>query len=454
MIKPYVIIASAAVQAKRIATGMYGQTKYTHYLESIQNLPPVEIKSLQAACICGLLKHAVENIPFYADMEGKVGLTPESAFEDIKKFPVLTKAMLIEKNQGLAARNIVPAGRLYTSGTTGETASVLKDKYSMANAPDEFFNKKIGIEPGRSRLILKADERKKAANEIGGFDYEINRISRTWRVDHRYMNDARLKFLTDILKKVKPAIIWGSTHGIYVLAKHLEDNGIAVRPPGTILCGGQMMLPQFREKIEGVFRAKVYDRYGSVECGNTANQCEARDGYHYVPTVHYIEILDDCMKPVGEGVMGNLYITTLNRRAMPMIRYETGDMAVYTEAPCPCGCGFPVIAEIRGRRKEGVISPKGTYLSLTPLNMIMRQCLEALDFQMIQESPGSLLIRLVTEGNEPEETVLAKIKSDICASMDYNMDIRFEYTGSIRALPNGKVMRIVPLERLKELGDY
>ncbi|MBN2557594.1 MAG: phenylacetate--CoA ligase family protein [Clostridia bacterium] len=447
-------IMKTAVNVKRVLTGSGAQAEYTAYLEKIQYLPPGELKSLQAACICGLLKHAVENIPFYTQMKGKVGLTPESAFEDIKKFPILTKAMLIEKNNELAAGNIVPAGRLNTGGTTGETASVLKDKYSMAHAPDEFFNRKIGIEPGRSRLILKADERKKAANEIGGFDYEINRISRTWRVDHRYMNDARLKFLTDILIKQKPEIIWGSNHGIYVLAKHLEDKGITVRPPSTILCGGQMMLPQYREKIECVFRAKVYDRYGSVECGNTANQCEAREGYHYVPTVHYIEILDDSMNPVGGGVMGNLYITTLNRRAMPMIRYETGDLAVYTETPCACGCRFPVIGEIHGRRKEGIISPRGTYLSLTPLNTIMRQSPEILDFQMVQESRGSLLIRLATGDNMPGEAALAKIKSDICAAMDYNMDIRFEYAEAIRALPNGKVMRVVPLERLKELGDY
>ncbi len=323
----------------------------------------------------------------------------------------------------------------------------------MLKAPDEFFNKKIGIVPGKSRLILIADSSSEEANKIGGFDCEINKISRCYRVDHRHMNNKKIKFILDIIMKQKPSIVWGNTHGAYVIAKYIEDHNLKVPSPELFLCGGQSMLPQYSETIERVFESKVYDRYGSVECGNTANQCKVQQGYHYVPMVHFIEILDKKMEPVGEGEIGNLYITTLTKRAMPVIRYETGDLAQFTSKTCSCGCNFPIIGKIYGRRKEGIISPSGTYLSLSPLNLIINQDNSIKDFQMIQVKPDTLVIKVTGNVKIDNNPLINKIKKDINSSLDYNMNISFKITDKLDALSNGKMLRIIPFERYEELGE-
>ena len=442
-----------AVQVKRILKGNFDQTRYTKYLESIQFSNRDELKKLQAEKLSDLLNHAVENIPYYKDLKGKFALTPETVFEDIRNFPVLDKDTLISREKELTADNIKITSSLYTGGTFSKKATLHMDDHMELCAPDEFFNKKVGMVPGKSRLIFKADKRRKETHQIGGMDYDFNNISKSYRISHLFLNNKKFKMIKEILIHKKPKIIWGNTHAIFITANYVKNNDIKIRPPELALCGGQMLVPLYKERIEEVFKTKVYDRYGSVECGNTANQCKQQDGYHYVPTTHFIEVLDDNLNEVAEGETGNIYITTLIKRAMPMIRYKQDDLVEFTEKLCACDCNFPILAKIQGRRKEGVLSPKGTYLSLMPSNLIMSDSGEIKDYQIIQTEEDSMLIRYVTSGSNIKESTLIKIKKDIFNSMDYEMIITFKQVNAILPLKNGKVLRIIPLELYNELGE-
>jgi phenylacetate-CoA ligase len=441
-----------AVKAKRILTGKSSQTDFTKYLDKIQFNTPEELRTLQAVSLSELMRHAVDNIPFYKKFDGLMKLEPDTIFDDIRKIPVTYKEQYIKNRSDFIAKNIKVTVERCTSGTLGNKAAMLMDKETELSAPDEFFNKMVGMVPGMGRLILKADEHNPEANKVGGFDYKINPVKKVFRVDHRHMNNRKLGLIIDIMQKWKPEVIWGNTHGAYVISKYVKAHDIEVPSPKLVISGGQTLLPQYSEAIEGILSTKVYDRYGSIEAGNTANQCREQKGYHYVPIVHFIEILDKELNPVGEGETGDLYITTLTKRAMPIIRYYTGDMAVYTGKTCGCGCNFPVIEKIYGRRKEGIISPTGTYLSLTPLNHIMRQDKSIEDFQMIQTAPEKLLIKIIrAKGNE--QGLLSKIKEDIISSLDYNMVIEFQRVKSIGQSAGGKMLRIIPFDRLDILGE-
>ncbi len=440
-----------AVQMKRILNGTHAQTEFTRNLEKIQFKSPEELKALQAISLCDLLNHAVENIPYYKNLKGKFKLAPETIFEDIKQFPIITKETIIEKSNELVAPGIEIIGRIETSGTLGRKSVILTDKYTETHAPDEFFNRKIGIVPGKSRILLKTARRNIAEN-IGDIEYEFNRIARSYLISYSYMNEARLKFMTKTWQQKRPKIIWGLTQAICSLAEYMEANNLQVPSPELVLVGGQTMLPQWKATIERIWSTKVYDRYGSVEAGNTANQCKQGDGYHYVPTVHFIEILDENLEPVSEGETGSIYITTLSKRAMPMIRYKQDDLVVYTGDVCPCCCNFPIIKDIMGKRREGIISPTFTYIHLAPVNSIITESGEIGDFQVLQTLQDSLLIRIV-EKTPVNDVTLMKIKKDICTMLDYTMKITFEKVQLIKILPNGKLLRIVPINLYKEMEE-
>lgn len=87
----YERIMKLAVQMKRIANGTHAQTAFTRNLEKIQYKSPEELKALQAVSLCELMKHAVANIPFYKEYDGRFKFEPETIFDDIKHIPVIHK---------------------------------------------------------------------------------------------------------------------------------------------------------------------------------------------------------------------------------------------------------------------------------------------------------------------------------------------------------------------------
>lgn len=81
-----------------------------------------------------------------------------------------------------------------------------------------------------------------------------------------------------------------------------------------------------RKEIEEVFKCNVFNRYGSREVGGIACNCADETDLHLSIWNQYVEILDDYMQPVGPGKIGKAYVTTLNNKVMPLIRYEIGDI--------------------------------------------------------------------------------------------------------------------------------
>ena len=302
-------------------------------------------------------------------------------------------------------------------------------------------------------MILKDDLSKKKAVIQGKYDYEFNPLKQVYRIDHKFLDDRKMEFITKILKKNKPKIIWGDSYSAYVLAKYIRKNNIVFKSPEALLLGGQLLLLRNRKIIEEVFNAPVYERYGSTECANTANQCLEQDGFHYVPIVHYLEILDADNNPVKNGETGNLIITTLNKRGQPMIRYNIGDQVEYTDKTCTCGCNFPIFKNITGMRKEGFVSPKGTYMTTTAIYMIFKDLEYIHDFQAIQTEPGVIILNFVTD-SEICNNDKKYIKKEITARFNYDMDIRINRVTDVKPLPNGKVLRGIPYSRFKELGDF
>ena len=447
-------LMKTAVRIKRILRGNSAQTGYTKYLEKIQYKQPEELKALQAVSLCELMKHAVENIPRYKYLKEQLVLTPDKAYEDIKKFPVTTKSDLLNNRDEFIDSNTPAIKEILSSGTFGKRTKALMDKYFTDHAVDEYFNKVIEIVPGKTRFIIHYIPREIEDSIKLDSDFIHKTMSGVYLMDYLIMNEEKFEIAIDILQKKKPDIIWGIVYGIYVLSKHIIDRDIKIKSPQLILCGGGSLLPRYRNTIEKAFGAKLYDRYGAAETGNLANQCKIRKGYHYIPTVHYIEILDDEMKPVGEDETGVIYITTLTKRAMPMIRYRIGDLAKHTEKPCSCGCNFPMIKSIYGREREGIISPNGNYLSPYPLELVLGKYGRMSEFQVIQSDSTSLVLRIVCKKERFSKEEELEILEAINSRLQYEMKISIRYTDEIKALSNGKIVQVISLDRYQEMGDY
>ena len=126
-------------------------------------------------------------------------------------------------------------------------------------------------------------------------------------------------------------------------------------PVKLIFAAGDRMTDVYRDYVHDVWKAPVILGYGSTEMGGGLGmECPRRDGYHVDEFNFMLEILN----PDAQGY-GELVMTTLSRRTMPLIRYKVSDVTRFIEAQCPCGATIRRIERIKGRRDEMVVMCAG-----------------------------------------------------------------------------------------------
>lgn len=155
------------------------------------------------------------------------------------------------------------------------------------------------------------------------------------------------------LKTYRYNVIVADPTWLVSLSEIAEREGIP--PVKLIFAAGDRMTGDYRNYVQDVWKAPVILGYGSTEAGGGAGmECVSREGYHLDEFNFLFELID----PDQEG-FGELAVTTLARRTMPLIRYRTRDVTRFLDPPCPCGVTLSRISRIRGRRDEMVVMGAG-----------------------------------------------------------------------------------------------
>jgi phenylacetate-CoA ligase len=207
--------------------------------------------------------------------------------------------------------------------------------------------------------------------------------------------------LVRALTRHPPALIWGVSNALYVLAVALLDDGRTVRA-GACWSGGNHLHSHYRRAFEQAFECDVYERYATMETGLVAHECVEARTLHVPAEGIVVEIVRADGSPAAPGETGDVVITTLHNTATPLIRYRVGDRAIAPDrAPCACGRGLPVFGRVVGRTNDILVTGRGG--QITPA-----QAVEAVspgtnsivDFQVVQEADASLHLRVV-QRDEP-----------------------------------------------------
>jgi phenylacetate-CoA ligase len=121
-------------------------------------------------------------------------------------------------------------------------------------------------------------------------------------------------------------------------------------PMKLLLGGGEGITERTRAELEAFWGAPLCMTYASTEAATIlAFECTQQSGYHVNEFDFYTEIVE----PDADGY-GEIVLTTVSRRVMPLVRYKTGDVARWEPAPCPCGLPFRRLSPLRGRLDEQV----------------------------------------------------------------------------------------------------
>jgi len=138
---------------------------------------------------------------------------------------------------------------------------------------------------------------------------------------------------------------------LHVLLRHEAMTEACQGRIRTVLSSVEPLSPELRTQVEQTWRCKVFDHWGMTETGYGGGvECRAHSGYHLREADLLVEVADPqtgCPLPAGE--QGEILVSTLGRRALPLVRYRTGDAGIILPGPCPCGSPLRRLGPVAGR---------------------------------------------------------------------------------------------------------
>jgi phenylacetate-CoA ligase len=421
--------------------------KYYEKLKKIQWNTMEENRKIQRKKLYELIKYANQNIPYYRKIIKKYNIqfSEDTIFGDIKKIPVLTKKLIRNHFDELYIFKDNTYYRNTSGGSTGEAVIFFQDKQYLewANATKRLFNKWAGRKPGEPMVKLWGSLRDILQGGRGFKGYLRQQISGVTILNSYRMTEKNMYEYVKRINSIKPCLILSFTNSIDELARFIQKHGLSIYSPSAVMTSAGVLYPEVRARIKEVFRAPVFNRYGSREVGDIACNCEKNQGLHIIPNIHYIEILDNRGKEVKNGAMGEIAVTILTNYTMPLIRYKIGDRGVLSEKECSCGRGFPLLEKVEGRvrsmfrNKQGDLIDSGVFIRLFYFRDNIKQ------FQVIQESLDQITINLVLKDKQKLKVVekdFREISEVIKPIMGNDTKVKYNIVNEIKHSPSGKYM--------------
>lgn len=162
----------------------------------------------------------------------------------------------------------------------------------------------------------------------------------------------------ELMQDFKTSILHITPSYALHLADVLEERGINPAHDlnlRVMYLGAEPYSEETRQKIQKIYNVRAYNSYGLSEMNGpgVAFECSHQEGMHLWEDNFILEIIDPKTgRRVSEGEEGELVLSSINREAMPILRYRTGDITFIYPDECPCGITHRRIARIKGRADD------------------------------------------------------------------------------------------------------
>lgn len=397
-------------------------------------------EELRCRALADLLTHARSRVPrFRALLGGRVAITPENAREILARLPPMRRADIQAEPAAFQAEGGPPSVDDYTGGSSGTPLTFKVDRATQQarEASLMWANSLAGWRPGDRIAMLWGSDRD-AASALRDW-----RLHLRWWIDNlRWYNafsmgEAQMAAFHRAMTRFCPHLLVAYAGSLDVYARYLETvahpGSRLVYPLTSIVSSAEMLTRQVRERVERVFGKPVFDRYGNREAGAIAAECEAHHGLHLNEHDFIVEI--DSPNPQRDP--GPLLLTYLANRAMPLIRYDTGDLAVWEKGACACGRLTRRLARIAGRQSDTIRTPSGKLIHGEYFTHLLYGAPGVRSFQFVQETMRDY--RLLVEMESPmDERLAAGWRAKISAALGADCNVVVERVDRIPVLPSGK----------------
>jgi phenylacetate-CoA ligase len=382
-----------------------------------------------------LLNHAVQTTDYYKnyDSSGR-----------IEEFPVVNKNIIRDSFERFESTTFKgkKLKTMQTSGSTGTPFRVVQNASKRQRVLAELieFNALAGYRVGTRYAFVVSAGSIHREKPIGLFMKNKVEFS-VYTLDLNSAETQRQILLKD--KQIE--VIIGNPSVIYDLARHIIAQGDHPSSFGVkgVLCISEQLYPNMRDTIRKAFDCPVLSRYSNEECGVLAYECPTCGRYHLNTASYFFETLAfDRDEPTSPGTSGRIVVTDLYNYALPMIRYDTGDIGLIVSSDCPQFC-TPILQSLEGRRVDTVYDTSGRRLIIFAFDATFERLGSLVkQFQFVQEGKTRYRLRLcVNETFSQEQSVVEQLKK----ILGDDAQIEIDYVEEIPVLNSGKRKYIVSL---------
>lgn len=345
-----------------------------------------------------LVEHAAR-IPFYREWFDQHGFHPRDLRQpnDLHRIPLMGKQQLHELRQTFSDEAVARAHLIEhkTSGSTGAPIRVLRSpaEERRLNMLRWRFHSMLGLRLGDRHAWVKT-----TWEPLTRRFNRLQDLSRSFRLLDVRVFDCFADPADNYRRLVEfqPHVLAGYPGALVRIALQHDPAQNAMHSLRRISCGGEALAPSQRRLLEERFAVPVYDVYGATEGSLLAWECPKTGHYHVNDDGVLLEVCRDGRR-VQEGESGDIVITSLHSRTMPIIRYTMGDRAVAGPSRCPCGSPFSTIRELKGRIIDFLPLPDGR--ELHPFELLNEIVTESGDwvteYQFVQEALDCFRLQIV-----------------------------------------------------------
>ena len=435
-----------------------------------------KLKQIQFAKLQKIINHAYEKVPFYRKRFKKIGLNPNDIEDDGKAlpFPPTTKDDIMTNfPEGITAQGLDRTRWKYvaSSGTTRQIMGIHDFRKTNINwaaglrahklaGNHEVGKRWVEIPPHMCTNICGIDDTGKterlfskkifpllSKGDLGGlgqhiYNYYYSRRHKIYRritlpsfgSEGTNIPEEDIKNYIYSIRKYHPYLLEGLPLYLYTLAKYLTENSLSPPAVGVISPFGGSMTSAMKDTIRKAFGCDVYDTYGCSETGFIACDCERHEGLHIFMDLYYIEICRNG-NLAAPGELGKIYITDLENRAMPWIRYEIGDVGRYFVNGHGCG-RKSIRLQIDGRIEDTISNSKGDLFTSDQLFDFFHGFKEIDNFQLNEIHKGNFELLCVPKNGACMDA--ERIRREFRHFFDPDASIKTYTVKTIKAEDGGK----------------
>lgn len=359
-----------------------------------------QLTAFQDNVLKDLLPFVASNVSFYRDKlkpvfhrdgryrpEGWAEL-PIISSKDVRANPEAFRPLEIPQSHGRAARHM-------SSGSSGKPMAFHRSALSEAgqNAAHYRQCKQFHLDTTRNLAMIRA------------FDNAVSRTRSapqdparpTWAAEWFTGSTPGAIEAFPVFTPVAEQVGWLNERGeIYLntfpsnalaLARYVARHPVSKPRILAILTVGEPLTEEVRAQCAEHLGCPCIDILSSADVGLIASDCPEGNVMHVISELCRVEILDKAGKPAKQGTWGRLVVTPLYNFAMPLIRYDTGDL-VRKAPPCTCGRSHQAIERLMGRPSNLFLNTKKQWFRPELSSAQMEELFDGCRWQLVQTSPN------------------------------------------------------------------